>query len=636
MANITADISGANIQDIMDAIDDLGAHRDILDTPRPSPHFKDPAYDSGHPYSNETYTGRCQPYDDMDETEDDNDSTDDEDGVITINVPTTIGTSYGTQEGMEMPHNDIQTQPSPTTKCKEWIRNNQDQSSDWPCDAAANNMPNTQIRQSIGDRRQRPYSHQGDHHIVALNEARKATNGLEKEITIDECGIRQPYLGSSYGRRANASDYMECRQCRNNPKEAISPATHLKAQVRTCLILSHETIDTPESRVLDVFEHYNEHDNGNMKVHEIQKFGRPANWRNQTALTQMCLESIKRLKTKFPFDTFDKISVAYKLRPLAISYETADNQTHTILATELSRPALYADAPMPKHNHEYPGQTLGGRQYDTTYNVHVMAVVNPQPAIDTQVLARDKDFVQTLKDLTVENPHTSLVALGRVITAFAKHKNGTYDRVDEPPTYDQCQPVVQLLKDIMDETKDKAQRKMNKNKLSVYDHPQITLPKTHYYRPWTPPMKGFAQSMAERLTRIRERQMHRSATHQWGSTRYMSPPHRINSYPGRWRDDDTYRFRHGSGRRENQERVEEKRDKSPKPTEQHHQPKRKPAEDPKDLRSTMRKRSPHGEKHPSMKSMDKKESTRKSNGNTPTLNGPQKKRPRRQMQAKKE
>ena len=228
MANITADISGANIQDIMDAIDDLGAHRDILDTPRPSPHFKDPAYDSGHPYSNETHTGGCQPYDDMDETDDNNESSDDEDGVITINVPTTIGTSYGTQKRMEMPHNDIQTQPSPTTKCKEWLRNNKDQSTDWPSDTVADNMPDTQVRQSISDRRQRSYEHQSDQHIVAINEARKATQCLEKEITVDECGIRQPYLGPSYERRGLAVEYEDCRQCRNNPKEAITPATHLK------------------------------------------------------------------------------------------------------------------------------------------------------------------------------------------------------------------------------------------------------------------------------------------------------------------------------------------------------------------------------------------------------------------------
>lgn len=619
----------------MEAIDDLGTHQDILDTPRPSPHFEIPEYDQGHYNHCKVRIGRYPSDADMADPNEQTETSDDEDGVITINVPTTIGTSYGEQARMEKQDKNIQTQPSPTTKCKEWLRNNKDQSTDWPSDTVADNMPDTQVRQSISDRRQRPYEHQSDQHIVAINEARKATQCLEKEITVDECGIRQPYLGPSYERRGLAVEYEDCRQCRNNPKEAITPATHLKTQVRTCLILSHETIDTPESRVLDVFERYNEHDNGNMKLHEIRKFGRPANWRNQTALTQTCIEAIRRLKTKFPFDTFNKINVVYKLRPLAISYETTDNQTYTILARDLTRPALYADAPMPKHNYEYPGQTLGGRQYDATYNVHVMAVINPQPAIDIQILARDKDFVQTLKDLTIENPHTSLVALGRIITAYAKYKNRTYNNVDEPPTYDECRPVVQLLKDIMDETKDKAQAKMNKAKLSIYDHPQITLPHTYHYRPWSPPIKGFAQSMAERLNRIRERQRYRSTIQPWGPIRHHSSQSQ-QYQPKRWHDDEnTSHYRSGSDAEQRKTKKDNRRENSPTPGGRRKN-KVKPADDPKDLRSTLRPRSPHGERKSSTKPMDKKQNTRKSVVISPTPDGPQKKRPRRQGDTKKD
>jgi len=219
--------------------------------------------------------------------------------------------------------------------------------------------------------------------------------------------------------------FDSCDQCRKELEEermVIGLLRHQYVHVRTQVIIDNVEGDIhKEPRILDSFS---------MNCRDHESFSayseNPTDYWNYNSFYESMIQmASRRMKTKFPFDIFERLGIDYELNPVAIQYTDVNNKTITLprkgpLLTQMKNKA-------PKHVQQ-EGEWGGFTQYEAfsgAFNLVMKCKIDLTKAEKLKFEPAEYALAKRIKYITDTESQDKDVTmtLGKLLLAYGAYKD---------------------------------------------------------------------------------------------------------------------------------------------------------------------------------------------------------------------
>jgi hypothetical protein len=249
----------------------------------------------------------------------------------------------------------------------------------------------------------------------------------------------------------------ECIQCENlkwQGADGIQVEGHHNIQVRTVILLRHETVKDNERQLskfrLNILDRKH-------KEKPDRTIGVVPYWRKRKFFDRLYGEAKNDIKFRWPFADLKAMGVAYKLIPTCVTYTGYSSEgERSYKIVNGAKPETYDDLPPPVHTHYMTRGIKNGRpakvrsDLDGQFTVYLTVECETSTAIKQRIAYADDMFAQRLKQITADSRGrlNRMHTIGAILLTCATHqREERHDRLDpKVPPYGKAD-----LKDTMDD-----------------------------------------------------------------------------------------------------------------------------------------------------------------------------------------